>query len=66
MEEQLYIRENQKILVSDLLFYMQNKLQSTPNDVIVRICSNFYDENHIWEDKGRLIRQWEAKKNKNK
>ena len=55
MDKLLFVTEKQKILISDLLFYVQNKLHTISNDDIVRICANFYDENHIWEQKERFF-----------
>ena len=47
-----FIKENDRIIISDLLFYMQNKLQSIPNDEIVQNCDNFYhDEDYVWKQK---------------
>ena len=46
---QLYLTENQKIIASDLLFYMQNKLHVISHDEIVKICYSFYGEDYVWQ-----------------
>ena len=47
-----FIKEDDKIIVSDLLFYMQNKIQSIPHDEIVQNCDKFYhDEEYVWLQK---------------
>ena len=38
-----------------MLFYMQNKVQSIDNDEIVKICGNFYTEDHIWQEKTKFF-----------
>ena len=48
---QLYVNATQRIILSDLLFFMQNKVHQIANDDIVQICANFYDEDYIWEEK---------------
>ena len=55
MDEQLYVKECDKILISDMLFYMQNKLQSIANDDIVKICGDFYTEDCIRNEKVRFF-----------
>ena len=55
MSHQLYITAEQKIVLSDLLFYMQNKLQSTAHDDIVKTCAEFYDDAYIWEEKEKFF-----------
>ena len=54
MTTQLYVSEDQKILISDLLFFLQNKLQSIPNDDIVKLCNNFYNDDYVWQEKERF------------
>ena len=49
------MKEKDRILVSDLLFYLQNKLQSIPNDDIVKICDNFYKDDYVWNEKERFF-----------
>ena len=47
-----YIKEDDRIIISDLLFYMQNKLQSIPHDDIVQNCDKFYhNEEYVWQQK---------------
>ena len=47
----LFISEKERILVSDLLFFLQNKLHCIAHDDIVRISSNFYAEDYVWQVK---------------
>ena len=51
----LYITTDQKILASDLLFYMQNKLHVIAHDDIVSICDNFYGEEYVWQEKVKFF-----------
>ena len=50
-----FVTEDEKILLSDLLFFMQNKLNSISNDDIVRICDEFYDDELIASEKERFF-----------
>ena len=52
MSQDIYVTEKDKIIISDILFYMQNKLQSIPHDEIIQNCDKFYhDEKYIWQQK---------------
>ena len=48
MSTSMFIKEEEKVMSSDLLFYLQNKLQSIPHDDILKICDNFYhDDDYV-------------------
>ena len=53
--DKLYITVDQKIIPSDLLFYLQNKVHSTAHDDIVKICANFYNDEYVWEEKEKFF-----------
>ena len=50
-----YITADQKIIPSDLLFYMQNKVHSCSQDDIVKSCTNFYNDEYVWEEKEKFF-----------
>ena len=43
-------------MISDMLFFLQNKLQSTPHDDLVKICDSFYDDEYVWNEKDRFFK----------
>ena len=55
MDKTPYLTKEDKILASDLLFYMQNKLHVISHDDIVKICYNFYEEEHVWQEKEKYF-----------
>ena len=38
----MYVNKSQKVIISDLLFYIWNRLKSDPKDDIVDACISFY------------------------
>merc|ERR1712176_1758847 len=38
----MYVNKSQKVIISDLLFYIWNRLKSDPKDDIVDACVSFY------------------------
>ena len=38
---------NEKIVINELLFYVKNKLHSTPKDVVIDTCVKFYSSDEI-------------------
>ena len=50
-----YVSSRDKVILSDLLFYVYNAFHSTPKQVIIDACVNFYDEDSIWYEKSRLF-----------
>ena len=54
-KNQLYVTACKKIIISDLLFYLQNKVHQIANDDIVKICANIYDEAYVWEEKTKFF-----------
>ena len=54
-QNNLYVKEDDKVLVSELLFYMQNKLNCFAHDDIVKICSNTYTEETVKKEKQRFF-----------
>ena len=53
--ENLYISAEQKIIPSDLLFYLQNKVHSSSHDDIVKVCATFYDDEYVWTEKEKFF-----------
>ena len=50
-----YIVASDKIIVSDLLYYVANKLHSTPFKTVVSACHNFYtDDDYVFNEKKKL------------
>ena len=41
-ENSMYVNKSQKVIISDLLFYIWNRLKSDPKDDIVDACVSFY------------------------
>ena len=51
MAKKLFISSEDKIITSDFLCFLQNKLLSTANDDIVTACCNFYGDEYIQQEK---------------
>ena len=41
-DNSMYVNKSQKVIISDLLFYIWNRLKSDPKDDIVDACVSFY------------------------
>ena len=47
-----YVDTSQKIIVSDLLYFVSNKIRNTPVKDIVTSCYNFYaDDDYVFNEK---------------
>ena len=56
-QENLYVTVEKKILVSDLLFFLQNRLDCMSRDDIIRLCDTFYaSEDYIWNEKVKFFK----------
>ena len=51
MAQKTFITSDDKIISSDLLCFLQNKLLSTANDDIVTSCCNFYSDEYVQTEK---------------
>ena len=50
-----YIVASDKIIISDLLYYVANKLHNTPFKTVVTACHNFYtDDDYVYNEKKKL------------
>ena len=48
------IRENDRVFVSEMLFYIKNKLATTPKNVIIDACVKFYSVEEISNEKEKF------------
>ena len=48
------IRENDRVFVSEMLFYLKNKLATTPKNVMIDICVKFYSVEEISKEKEKF------------
>ena len=55
MEKKPFINEADKIVLSDLLYFMQNKLQSMTADDLIAICNKFYQDDYVWQEKEKYF-----------
>ena len=39
-----FVKESSKVVISEVLTFVSEKLNYLPNDVVVQICTSFYDE----------------------
>ena len=51
MAQKIFISTEDRIIASDLLCFLQNKLLSTANDDIVTACCNFFSEEYVHNEK---------------
>ena len=50
-----YVVASDKIIISDLLYYVANKLHSMPFKTVVSACHNFYtDDDYVYSEKKKL------------
>ena len=55
MAKQPYVTKEDKIIISDLLYFIQNKVNAYANDDITNLCANLYTEECIWAEKERFF-----------
>ena len=54
--DKFYVVKTDSVLVSDLLFYIWNKLKSTPVKTVINACLEFYKDNDfIYDEKVKLF-----------
>ena len=53
--EGIFVNSKDKVLLSDMLFYIYNGFLNQPRNIIIESCVKFYDENTIWEEKNRFF-----------
>ena len=53
----MYVNKSQKVIISDLLFYIQNLLKSDPKDDIVDACVSFYanKDDYVRQEKEKFF-----------
>lgn len=52
----MFIQQRDKVILSDMLYFIYNKLQTTPHDNVISICDNFYnDADEVFMDKQKLF-----------
>ena len=52
--ENIFVKSEDKVILSDFLFTVYNGFMNHPKNVIVETCVNFYDEETIWNEKIRF------------
>ena len=52
--ESAFVQSKDKVILSDLLFYVYNGFLNHPKSVVVETCAAFYDEDAIWKEKTRF------------
>ena len=51
----MYVEKDDSVIISDLLYYIWNKLKSTSAKDVVSICHQYYtDDNYVFEEKKKL------------
>ena len=51
----LYVETSDNIIISDLLYYVSNKIRSTPVNTVITTCHNFYtDDDYVFSEKKKL------------
>ena len=54
-KDKLFVNLSDTVLVSDLLYYVRNKLKSTPVKIVATTCHLFYtDDEYIFKEKKKL------------
>ena len=48
------IRENDRVFISEMLFYIRNKLATTPKNIIIENCVRFYSVEEISSEKEKF------------
>ena len=53
----MYVNKSQKVIISDLLFYIWNRLKSDPKDDIVDACVSFYanKDDYVRQEKEKFF-----------
>ena len=51
----MFVTENDKVIVSELLFYIQNRIKSIAKDVLVTICAKSFSPEVIKSEKGKFF-----------
>ena len=56
----IYVETSDSVLISDLLYYVWNKLKCLPTKDVASICHQFYtDDNYVFEQKAK---EWRGPK----
>ena len=56
MEEKGFVDVSDTVLISDLLYYVSNKLKCLPVKDVASICQHYYtDDNYVFEQKKKLF-----------
>ena len=56
-DNSMYVNKSQKVIISDLLFYIWNRLMSDPKDDIVDACVSFYanKDDYVRQEKEKFF-----------
>ena len=56
-DNSMYVNKSQKVIISDLLFYIWNRLKSDPKDDIVHACVSFYanKDDYVRQEKEKFF-----------
>ena len=56
-DNSMYVNKSQKVIISDLLFYIWNRLKSDPKDDIVDACVSFYanKDDYVRQEKEKFF-----------
>ena len=56
-DKQLFVDSSDSVIISDLLYFISNKLHSAPAATVVSICHQFYtDDEYVFEEKQKLFK----------
>ena len=50
-EPKLFVSSFDNVVLSDLLFYITNRINTHPVENIIQICDKFYDEKTVFQEK---------------
>ena len=52
---ELFVTPEDKVVLSDLLFFLTNRLNTHPSETVRNICDTFYDEKIVMEEKSLIF-----------
>ena len=50
-----FVRREDSVIISDMLYFIVNRLDTHPMDEIVKICNGFYDDKTVFEEKTKFF-----------
>ena len=54
-QAKFFVRLEDKVILSDLLFFVYNGFLNQPKNAVVETCVAFYSEETIWNEKTRFF-----------